>query len=56
MPEMFGKELFIIYQDKINFGLNMHICKKFQENSKKQEIFLEDGWNGFLEKKHGWHI
>lgn len=27
MLEMFGKEQFIINQDKISFGLNTHICK-----------------------------
>ncbi len=56
MQEMFGKELYIIYQDKTNFGLNMRTWKKFQENFKKLEKSLENGWNGFLDKKLGWLI
>jgi hypothetical protein len=28
MREIYGRELFIIYPDKINFGLNMHIWNK----------------------------
>ncbi len=54
MPEMFGKEQFIIYPDKISFGSNMLTWNNFQENSKKQGQFSKNGWNGFLEKKHGW--
>ncbi len=56
MAEMFGKELFIIYHDKISFGLSMPIWKKSQDNFKKLEIFLEDGWSGFQVKKLGWLI
>ena len=51
---MFGKGLCIIFQEKINFGLNMLTCKKFWESFKRLEIFLENGCNGFLGKKHGW--
>ena len=53
---MYGKELPIIYLDRTNFGLNIHIWSKCLENMPKQETSLQDGWNGFLDKKHGWHI
>lgn len=53
---MFGKELYIIYQEKINFGLNMHIWNKYQDSLINQERYLEGGWSGYLDKKLGWLI
>lgn len=54
MQEMFGKGLCITFQEKTNFGLSMLTCKKFWESFKRQEIFLGNGCNGFLDKKPGW--
>ncbi len=51
---MFGKEPYIIYQDKINFGSNMLIWRNSQETTLRQEMCLPDGWTGAQEKRLGW--
>lgn len=51
---MCGKEPPIICPGKISSGLNIPICNKFQESSKKPGMFSGDGWNGSRDKKHGW--
>lgn len=56
MHEISGKEQLTIYLVKISFGLNIHIWSKCWENMLKLETSLQDGWNGFLDKKHGWLI
>jgi hypothetical protein len=56
MQEMYGKGLFIICQEKTNFGLNMLIWKKLLAIFKSREIFLENGCNGYQGKKLGWLI
>lgn len=53
MLEMFGRELLIICQDRISFGLNMPTWKNWSENTTKLGMYLLDGWNGLQEKKHG---
>lgn len=54
MPVMFGKGLSITYLGKINFGLSIHIWSNSLVNTKKQEIYFKDGWNGVQGKKLGW--
>lgn len=50
---MFGKGLLTIYLDKISSGLNMLIWNRKLASMPKLEIFLQDGWNGYPEKKLG---
>lgn len=55
MREMYGKELYTTYPEKTSFGLNMLTWKKFWENFKKPEKYSGNGWNGYQDKKLGWH-
>jgi hypothetical protein len=53
MQETFGKELVIIYLDKISFGSNMPIWRNCLANFKRPEIYSESGWNGCQVKRLG---
>lgn len=51
---MCGRERFTICREKINFGSNMPIWNNLSGNTLDAEMSLQDGWNGLLQKKHGW--
>jgi hypothetical protein len=53
MPEMYGKEQYTIYLDKINSGSNTRTWKNLSANMSKHVKYSRDGWNGLLGKKHG---
>jgi hypothetical protein len=53
MQEMCGRELFIIYLGKINFGSSIPIWKSSLGSILGLGRYFNAGWIGVLDKKHG---